>query len=54
MAAEHEGEADCLGNPDCIDPHHNPLCLPWFQLRKMSLRLERLILSIPTSEIVLL
>jgi hypothetical protein len=36
VAAKHEGEADCFGNSDSVDPHHNPLCLPWVQLREMS------------------
>ncbi|GAY33737.1 hypothetical protein CUMW_007830 [Citrus unshiu] len=40
VAAKYEDQADCFGNTDCLDPHHSPLCLPWFQLRKMSAILQ--------------
>lgn len=35
MATEHEGEADCVRDSDCIDPHYSPLYLPWLQLWKL-------------------
>ncbi|KAK6284173.1 Synaptobrevin-like - like 7 [Theobroma cacao] len=40
VAAKHEDQADCSRNTDCLDPHHCPLCLPWFQLWKMNAVLE--------------
>lgn len=40
VAAEHENQADCFGNTDCLDPHHSPLCLQRFQLWKMSAVLQ--------------
>ncbi|KAE8671784.1 VAMP726 protein [Hibiscus syriacus] len=34
VVTKHEDQAHCSGNTDCLDPHHCPLYLPRFQLRK--------------------
>lgn len=30
VVEEHEDQTDCFGHPYCVDPHHSPLCMPWF------------------------
>ena len=32
VVAEHEDQADCVGNFDSTDPHNSPFCLPRIQL----------------------
>ena len=44
MAAEHEGEADCIGYTDCLDPHHSPLYLQRLQLLRVRDVFEGLII----------
>lgn len=52
VAAKYEDQADCFGNTDCLDPHHSPLCLPWFQLRKMRAILQERLYIMLFSELL--